>query len=53
MKCALSEVDCSRCKHSKGTECEIYAKWYVVRKQLKTLRKHLDDASLIIGRVAE
>jgi len=49
MKCALSEVECQECEENPS--CQIYSERYVLKDQLKKLRKTLGDSLTIIDSI--
>ena len=51
LKCAYSEVKCKLCE--KNPDCRIYSERYVLIKQLKKLRKLLEETQIILKAVLE
>ncbi|MDH5686540.1 MAG: hypothetical protein OEZ48_01525 [Candidatus Bathyarchaeota archaeon] len=51
MRCARSKVDCRRCPRGEGAECEIRVERDVLMRELRRIRKHMDDTLIIINAV--
>lgn len=49
LKCGYSEVDCPKCE--KNPDCKMYSERYVLRKDLKILRKRLQDTLTILNAI--
>lgn len=49
LRCALSEKTCDECE--KMAECIMHSERYVLRKDLKNLKKRLEDTQLIVNAI--